>query len=535
MKSSSTPINSALMKLTKRADQVDRDRLAETFVDTGPLLSLLTNIDHQVVYGRRGTGKTHALNYLSKSCVAEGDLPVFVDLRVIGSTGGVYADASLDVGERATKLLQDTLCFIHERLFEQAVEADEVLNLGMLGPHLDSFADTITRVCVEGETTIEQQGESKITGGSSSAIEFQFVPTPSATARYSSTTSSSRTDAFRESTTGDRTPKVNFAGVQSCLAKICGVLQGRRIWILLDEWSDIPIDLQPVLAHMIRKCLLCTSGVTVKIAAIEQRSQFRIMHADAANYIGIEIGADVTADLNFDDFMVFDNDAGRATSFFSQLLYRHVDATAVEHKMDVSLTSADDFVSQAFTQRHAFEELVRSAEGVPRDAINIIVLAAINAGEKAISVQHIRSAAKTWYQRDKEVSFSANYRLRSLLHWIIQEVIAHRKTRAFLLPSSSQDELIRALFDARVLHVLKRGISSNDTPGVRYDVYKIDYGCYVDLLTTVNAPRGLLPHEDPACDAEAQYIEVPPDDYRAIRRAILDLNQWREEVVGGDL
>jgi hypothetical protein len=68
-------------------------------------------------------------------------------------------------------------------------------------------------------------------------------------------------------------------------------------------------------------------------------------------------------------------------------------------------------------------------------------------------------------------------------------------------------------------------------PDAICDVYKLDYGCYVDLLTTQNAPRGLLPDDE----AKSGFVDVPPDDYRSIRRAILDLSKNRErqgEVLG---
>jgi hypothetical protein len=71
------------------------------------------------------------------------------------------------------------------------------------------------------------------------------------------------------------------------------------------------------------------------------------------------------------------------------------------------------------------------------------------------------------------------------------------------------------------LHVLKRAISTHDQPGVRYDVYKLDFGCSVDLASTAKAPLGLLPEE------RGSYVEVPPDDYRSIRRAILDLAAFK--------
>lgn len=111
------------------------------------------------------------------------------------------------------------------------------------------------------------------------------------------------------------------------------------------------------------------------------------------------------------------------------------------------------------------------------------------------------------------------------MHWIIDQVIGQRKARAFLLQSGEESEIIEALYDSRVLHILKRGISSRDQPGLRYDVYKLDYGCYVNLLSTSKAPQGLLPLEDSSSD---EFIDVPPDDYRSIRRAILKLDEFLE-------
>jgi hypothetical protein len=100
----------------------------------------------------------------------------------------------------------------------------------------------------------------------------------------------------------------------------------------------------------------------------------------------------------------------------------------------------------------------------------------------------LRKSAKTWYQRDKD---TPNPAATKLLHWIIDEVISHRRSRAFLLERSESSPLIDNLFDARVIHLLKRNVSAHDQPGVRYDVYKIDYGCYVDLLLTARSPQGL--------------------------------------------
>jgi len=122
---------------------------------------------------------------------------------------------------------------------------------------------------------------------------------------------------------------------------------------------------------------------------------------------------------------------------------------------------------------------------------------------------------------------SVNPQARRLLDWIIDKVIAHRQSKAFLLKSDVNDPLIDALFDARVLPVLKRNIAMHDQPGVRHHVFGIDYGCYVDLLQTkYKAPKGLLALDDADEADDGSYISVPPDDYRAIRRAILSLDEF---------
>ena len=224
--------------------------------------------------------------------------------------------------------------------------------------------------------------------------------------------------------------------------------------------------------------------------------------------------------------MVFDNNEDRATDFFQGLVFTHTSSLAEAQEPPVVMPAdRNELFRLAFTERRAVEEFVRASEGVPRDAINILVLAAQYAFDQPISVRHIRSAALSWYQRDKAKAVGGNERANSLLHWIIAEVIGTGRARAFLLRTGEEDDLILTLHDARVLHILKRSISPPTNPGERYTVYKLDYGCYVDLISTARAPMGLLPYEGTNLRG-SDYIEVPPDDYRSIRRAILSLDKF---------
>jgi hypothetical protein len=107
-------------------------------------------------------------------------------------------------------------------------------------------------------------------------------------------------------------------------------------------------------------------------------------------------------------------------------------------------------------------------------------------------------------------------------------VIKQKRARGFMVNQKAiGSPLLRALFDARVLHVVRRGYSAQDEPGERYDVYVIDYGAYVDLIHTKYAPLGLLPFT-----GDGGYTDVPPEDLRALRRAILDLQEFHASADG---
>jgi hypothetical protein len=143
-------------------------------------------------------------------------------------------------------------------------------------------------------------------------------------------------------------------------------------------------------------------------------------------------------------------------------------------------------------------------------------------------VPAIRDAARTWFQTDKAAALQSREQALPLLNWIIDKVIREKRARGFLVnQKSAGSSLLLALFDSRVLHLVRRGYSGKDAPGERFDVYLIDYGAYVDLIQTKYAPQGTLPLGEDGGDGETDgYADVPPTDLRAIRRAILDLDEF---------
>lgn len=505
------------MQIEKRAERADVVQLVETFVDTGSVFASLMTPSNQIIYGRRGTGKTHAIRYLGRKVHDDGQVSVYLSLDHIGSTAGIYADPGSDLAIRATRFLVDVIAALHEGLFEYFVQLDDIPAEVLTAS--DALADAITQVRVEGPVTVERADSSETTTAAQAGATITLTKDPGVTVTGSTSDGRSQRVASTVTASGPALHRVHLGEAQGALRRLVDALPCARVWFLLDEWSSIPLDLQPYLADMIRRAVLNVPKVTVKIAAIEYRSLFRVTD-QAGTSVGAEVGADIFADLNLDDYMVFNSSADRSAEFFNQLIHRHASAVL---GTEISL---QEFNSTAFTEVRAIRELARAAEGVPRDAINIASKAAqrVYGQSRSIGVPEVRSAADDWFQQDKSSSTNGNLAAQELLAKIRDEVIGHRQARAFLLRQDQvRDPLIQQLIDSRVLHLIKRGYSAQDEAGVRYDVLQIDYGCYVNLMRTSKEPKGLLPLDGGSQSGPEAYVDVPPDDMRSIRRAILKL------------
>ncbi|QKW31192.1 ATP-binding protein [Streptomyces seoulensis] len=520
-----TAINRALNLIPKRAEQRQAEHLRNTFEDSGVAVAL-ESIDHQVLYGRRGTGKTHALRYLQTLIGESGGIPIYVDLRNVGSPEGLFAGEEIPPTERAARLLVDLLAQFHDGLLRLVLEDQQLIADEGFVEKLDALFDCLSRVRVSGEVEVAQEGEHKDLSKDIGEASLQLSKAPSFGVKGGAEAAQEQRDLTRQTRRGQERRALNFRDVALALRELAETLPGRRVWLLLDEWSSLPADVQPYLAEFLVRCVLPLPMFTVKIAAIEQQTRFRET-LPSGTVIGIELGADVTANVDLDEFMVFEQNEQKARAFFQGLLFKHLTYGVIADEVPGELEEEGDLVRHGFTDKRAFDELVRAAEGVPRDAINIASRAATRSLDRKISVADVRAAARAWYQADKEMALSRDD-AKQLLYWIIDKVIKQKRARGFMVnQKSTRTSLLLALFDARVLHVVKRGYSAQDEPGERYDVYVIDYGAYVDLIHTRYEPLGVLPiFEDDTEEATEMYVDVPTQDLRALRRAVLDFDEF---------
>ena len=169
------------MDVDKRAERSSQEVLDATFVDSAPLYELLSTRNHQVIYGRRGTGKTHALKYLQKQISIRQELPIYIDLRNIGSSGSIYGDTSRPLAERASILIRDVLQNFLDSFYGPAVSAvEQSLHPQQITIRLDDFQEAITEVKVSGTIETEETSSLGSKKESSAAVKANISSSSSA-------------------------------------------------------------------------------------------------------------------------------------------------------------------------------------------------------------------------------------------------------------------------------------------------------------------------------------------------------------------
>jgi hypothetical protein len=506
-------LSRAVSHILQRSErQVDQAKLVESFVDVG-ILPQLSNANNQIFYGRRGTGKTHVLKVLQTHLQARGDaVAVYVDCRTLGSTSQ-FSDTTIPLPTRCLALFRDLLSPIHDALLERAVNAPTPQAYQTLDC-LDRLSEAfVAPVKTYNETAVETERIQRVQATSDAHASLSATPVAQLSAS-SGTEDQTRVSATYEVTTRD---KVVFPALHAAL-KECLDVAAVELFILLDEWSSLPADLQPYLAEFLKRGVLPVQRATIKIAALEHRSRFT--EFVAGNPIGFEVGADVATAPDLDDYYVFDRNPDQLTTVYADMLLKHLEVDLPDGYMaqHYSISNGDRLASRMFTERATFVELARAAEGVVRDLINIFTQAYFHAqrrGRETIDRQAVVEGARQWFEQDKQTHLDDDMQL--VLRRIVDDVIGTRRARSFLLPRELQRHpMIQRLFDARVLHQMQRGYADKDNPGVRYNIYTLDYGTYVDLLGTSRQPQIDLVRDESLTDSV-----VPFDDKRSIRRIVL--------------
>ena len=356
----------AVANLRRRSErQEDGEKLRSSFVDVGVLLQL-RNFDNQIIFGRRGTGKTHILRLLASEPWEPETAVCYIDFRTLGSTAQ-FTDGKLPIQRRCTALFRDILAYIHDTLLEHVVgrsgsTSSEAVAL------LDTLAEAVTasvRSYFDTTITTRQARTDK--------DESKLTLTAAGTPRVDVSLGDSHSTELERTTASQVTneDKIIFPAINSLVVSLLRA-ERLRLLLLLDEWSSLPWELQPFLAEFTKRSFLASPAISVKIASLSYRSNFT--RTEGRERIGFELGSDISATIDLDDYYVLEKDPDTVANAFAELMFRHLKNELPYGFLEAKYQIRDgrSVAGSLLEGSYALSALIRASQGIPREPDELV-------------------------------------------------------------------------------------------------------------------------------------------------------------------
>lgn len=465
--------------------QLGNEILESTFVDLGVLGQLAAN-NNQVLFGRRGTGKSHLLRLLTaRKNLLPGHAAVFVDLRRLGSAQ-LMANTDKPLSVRSISVFRDLLGALQSHLLDLATDPRHPGRLDAL-ESVSALADVIASVSsqVSGRDITREVGG---TASDTTRLSATISASPSVQATLGGDRSHSEKYAERYTEVFEDT--IVFAEIAAAVERVLTTLGITNLLFALDEWVAVPPDVQPYAAEFLKRGLLPTSRISLKIASLQYDSNFSVS-AGGKGRIGFSFGGEITRSIDLDETYAYERNAARAEETFTELLFRHLTANLADKDHLGSRYGATDAASlrrALFAGDGAFAGLLLAGGGVPRDFLTIFTGAyyrAAVARTPDIRADAVADAARTAFTTEKLLNLDRDQeRMLSAI------AVGLDKAQAGLLFTLDrgylQHPLAQSLYDLRVIHVVQAIHAGAN--GLK-SLFRLDYGA---ALTLRNKTDGLI-------------------------------------------
>jgi hypothetical protein len=502
-------LGKSLNNLQARVDWKVSGKFSDSFVDT-KIVDRLIQSKNQLIFGRRGTGKTHLLGKLKEEYLdrLENDqvLPIMVDGRKISD----YArDTKDSFGFSILMLYRGFLGSVIVGL-EDFMKED--ISLGFLRRHfpnkdkqkkerVEKLIADLRDLISSGEVALkmgraiskrsdatDMSKKEEAEAGLKVELKDKAVPDISAQLGASLSRVSSRNVAESLNILYEGSTLIKYDKVGEYLDSITE-LQLKSIAILFDEWSGIDLEYQPFLADMIRTTLVPVrmgeAKIFIKFAcipALTNLSATRGSSKEDIKPIGIPIGEEIFIDVDLDSIYNAYVDPNANTLFLLSILHKHL-GNEIPELRKASFEDAYTFLRRnLFKSDENVSEMVYASAGVPRDFLVILMRAhQIAPGRFPITLEQIQLASNKFYQYEKKVLIAKDLEARQLFDRIYDEVCSPAQSFVFFVSQQySKDLVLRKLWHNRLIHLLYSEFkASAGGKQARYDIYAIDYGSYI--------------------------------------------------------
>lgn len=445
----------ALMNLIKDSFRV-RPNQDPIYVDVGENMPRVTARQHQIIFGRRGSGKSCLLVHFHRTIAPQEKIKtIYVDADEIKRLG--YPDVLIRLlltiteelpGHRRTRLQR----FLRRPPTPLEAQARELRTLLDLAEQID-----VTREDKQGR---ERKADAAVARGPVKAG-----------AGHSSTSSLARTSAFKEQKLD--TLERHFQDYKRVISDAIKMSPYRSAAVIVDDFYLFHLSVQPDIVDYLHRLLRGTE-LYLKLGTVRYRT---VLMRHEGQPIGIDPTQDVeeiNLDRTFEDV--------ESTADFLKLM---LTSMAKEEKID----SVDEFISE-----DGLLALALASGGVPRDYLNTLVdgiVAARALGQARVTPKSVYKGAgrisyRTKLKNLREDTADESEVIERVFRDLVTFCLRDKKKTGFLISQAevadhqAEHEVIQQLMDFKLIHVIESDTSAASGRSGRYEAYTLDFALFME-------------------------------------------------------
>lgn len=468
-------------------------------------LEKIRNKKNQIIFGRRGTGKSHffkAFNQLITSNFQFNELAIYITCLSITETPPDFDKFTEEFRDKnyADYYFKKFLLELAEKLTYAIDNYIKTRNV--------TDKDVLKKI----DSIIDKRILNEIYNGSEEVIIQHSKAIETVNRKRTGWKIELKTDiisklliflGWRKSKEIQNEIKDNqisyfttdLSEIQKAINDVLNLLNIDTLYICIDEWAEldrnINSDIQKHFAQKIKRLLFKNPKISVKIASIWHATELCYKTLNASRSGGIEIGQDIYKSLDLDT-LFFESEES-ISHFLSKMIFKRVNyflgfkLNYIKRDKDY----LDSFINEIFLNKENFMELISASHGVPRDFLELFTRCLYkidnNLDKFIIDRSIIENVAIDFYKNEKRSLIAGN---ESLVKYLtkIDNYIKVKKVRFFAIESSlyKYSLEIKELVDKKFLQQIPSASIPRELRD-KYKVYLIDYGNYCEYIKINNS------------------------------------------------
>lgn len=470
------------------------------------LLECMNVADNQIVWGRRGTGKTHLLKAFSQminESQEEYKLAYYLSCDNIKMETPVNLSFDNDV-QRMKYLARETFKAFLINITEQIIDSyqmqlerkytyneKDVNQREKIQKKTDNCLTRLLEISTTGVPRIIETYEKKNINVKNQKInekgggidgELSF---PNIAGLIKGFFSQSKTSKGEDLKSSEIEQKIeydfSFSEIQKEIANLIKALQIDILYICIDELWLIDdknnISFQPMFLDYLRQTFFGQRGVSIKIASIRETTKLN-SKTSAANCYGLQSGHDIIELANLDTIQSKEDITERK---FSEILTMRINYFSKE----LIPYEAQYILETVFKNKRHFKNMIAMANGIPRNFLRILQLCLgklnYQLEQYFVHIYLISEIVMNIYVNERRSNMPMN---DTSVYNVINKYIETNKNIFFIISTEQVKKFsvdINNLIYTEILHRIPSSITPNEIMD-SYKAYFVDSGKYLYLL-----------------------------------------------------